>query len=202
MFNIEIIIFLLLLLYSLFYQVYIFILEIKNNKHSLNKTTSLTIIQNELKRSNVNIYTVKSSNNKRSYFDIRRNTIKLDDRDYDSNSLTSISRSFHMALDAIVINKTNSRVYSLLYKYLNKLFVLLFLVGIYFNAIDVMTVSLLGIIGILVFKFIEYVKKLNILNEDIDKIKKENKLSDIDTSKLYKMIVMYLYNDLSFNFFK
>ena len=200
-YGVLVVIFLLLFVYSLYYQFrYLLIL---NNKEEVNskKTNSITIAQSILKNNKTNIYLVKTNNNRRSHYDIKRNAIRLDDRDYDSNTVSSIANSMALAIDAVVTNSGNRFIF-LLVKYINKIAVLLCCICIYLLDGVFLTFGMIFLLACLVFKYINLKKSIDIINNDIDIIKKEYKINDKDIEKIYSYTVIILYNNLSFNLLK
>ena len=197
LFNVLLIIFILVFIYSIIYQFRC--LFIYNNKRILNKKiNSITISQLLLKNNNTNIYLVKTNNSRRSHYDIKRNAIRLDDRDYDSNNISSISNSIALSINAICINKGN-RFYYLLVKYINKISIILCVICIYLHDIVFLTFSMTLFLICLIFKYNKLNNEMNILNKEIDNIKKEYKISEKDIKELYNYISIILYNELSFN---
>ena len=197
LFNVLLIIFILVFIYSIIYQFRC--LLIYNNKRILNKKiNSITISQLLLKNNNTNIYLVKTNNSRRSHYDIKRNAIRLDDRDYDSNNISSISNSIALSINAICINKGN-RFYYLLVKYINKISIILCVICIYLHDIVFLTFSMTLFLICLIFKYNKLNNEMNILNKEIDNIKKEYKINEKDIKELYNYISIILYNELSFN---
>ena len=197
LFNVLLIIFILVFIYSIIYQFRC--LLIYNNKRILNKKiNSITISQLLLKNNNTNIYLVKTNNSRRSHYDIKRNAIRLDDRDYDSNNISSISNSIALSINAICINKEN-RFYYLLVKYINKISIILCVICIYLHDIVFLTFSITIFLICLIFKYNKLNNEMNILNKEIDNIKKEYKINEKDIKELYNYISIILYNELSFN---
>lgn len=197
LYNIFLIVFILVFIYSIIYQTRC--LLIYQDKELLDKkNNSITISQFLLKMNKTNIYLVKTNNSRRSHYDIKRNAIRLDDRDYDSNNISSISNSLSLAINAICINKGN-RFYYLLAKYVNKISIILCIICIYLYDIVFLTFSMIIFIICLIFKYNKLKKEMDILNKEIDNIKKEYKLSDKDIEKLYNYVSIILYNELSFN---
>ena len=197
LFNVLLIIFILVFIYSIIYQFRC--LLIYNNKRILNKKiNSITISQLLLKNNNTNIYLVKTNNSRRSHYDIKRNAIRLDDRDYDSNNISSISNSIALSINAICINKGN-RFYYLLVKYINKISIILCVICIYLHDIVFLTFSMTLFLICLIFKYNKLNNEMNILNKEIDNMKKEYKINEKDIKELYNYISIILYNELSFN---
>jgi Zn-dependent membrane protease YugP len=187
-------------MYSVYYQIRCLI--IANTKEEIGKkVNSITVSQSVLKNNNTNIYIVKTNNSRRSHYDIRRNAIRLDDRDYDSNNISSISNSISLAVNAVVINKENRFTY-LLANYINKISIVSCVICIYLGDMVFLVFSMIFFIVCLIFKYVKLKKEIEILNNDIDIIKKEYKINDKDIEKLYNYSVIILYNGLSFNLLK
>ena len=150
LYNIFLIVFILVFIYSIIYQTRC--LLIYQDKELLDKKNNyITISQFLLKMNKTNIYLVKTNNSRRSHYDIKRNAIRLDDRDYDSNNISSISNSLSLAINAICINKGN-RFYYLLAKYVNKISIILCIICIYLYDIVFLTFSMIIFIICLTFK--------------------------------------------------
>ena len=200
LFVILILIFLLAFLYSVIYQIRCFIIRQKKDELG-KKVNSIIVGQYVLKNNNTNIYLVKTNNNKRSHYDVKRNAIRLDDIDYDSNTFFSVANSIALAINAVSINKGN-RFYFLLANYINKIAIVICIVCIYLHDLTFLMLGMIFFLGCLFFKYNNLKKEMDILNTEIDNIKKEYKINDKDIEKIYNYTSVILYNELSFNIFK
>ena len=194
-------IFVLIFIYSVYYQTRCLIIKINNDVINSKKANSITIAQSVLKNNNTNIYLVKTNNSRRSHYDIKRNAIRLDDRDYDSNYISCISNSIALAINAVITNKGNRFIFLLFY-YISKISIVLCLICIYLYDLVFLTFSMIFLLGTMIFKYINLKKEIEILNIEIDNIKKEYKINDEDIIKVYNSTATILYNELSFNLLK
>lgn len=195
------IVFYLFILYSIIYQVLSIIMLSKCRKIKMdNKITGLQVAQSLLKNNNINIYVVKTE--KRSHYDPKRNVIRLDNDDYNNNSLGAVINSIYLALNAININNYKNRFMFILAGYGYTISSAVCLLGLLFRDIDAMAIGLVFMIIILIFKYQQSSKEVDIYNDSIDKIKKEYKLKDEDIEIISKKARLLINNELSINMFK
>ena len=195
------IVFYLFILYSIIYQVLSITMLSKCRKIKMdNKITGLQVAQSLLKNNNINIYVVKTE--KRSHYDPKRNVIRLDNDDYNNNSLGAVINSIYLALSAININNYKNRFMFILAGYGYTISSAVCLLGLLFRDINVMAIGLIFMIIILIFKYQQSSKEVDIYNDSIDKIKKEYKLKDEDIEIISKKARLLINNELSINMFK
>ena len=205
MFNIECILYLLIILYSLFYQLYVITIYRLNKKIKIKDTTGLYVAKDILNKNNLgSLYVTKISGKYNDHYDIERNVIRLSEEVYEKDTLASVSVGFYEAIKAIATDKDKrkeEKIRITILDWLNKIFFILFILGASSKALDVMTLSLIVMAVVLIMRYNNILKKSEYIEENINYIKKEYKLKKNVVNKLKKNIHILLYNELSLHIF-
>ena len=205
MFNIECILYLLIILYSLFYQLYVITIYRLNKKIKIKDATGLYIAKDILNKNNLgSLYVTKISGKYNDHYDIERNVIRLSEEVYEKDTLASVSVGFYEAIKAIATDKDKrkeEKIRITILDWLNKIFFILFILGASSKALDVMTLSLIVMAVVLIMRYNNILKKSEYIEENINYIKKEYKLKKDVVNKLKKNIHILLYNELSLHIF-
>ena len=205
MFNIECILYLLIILYSLFYQLYVITIYRLNKKIKIKDATGLYVAKDILNKNNLgSLYVTKISGKYNDHYDIERNVIRLSEEVYEKDTLASVSVGFYEAIKAIATDKDKrkeEKIRITILDWLNKIFFILFILGASSKALDVMTLSLIVMAVVLIMRYNNILKKSEYIEENINYIKKEYKLKKNVVNKLKKNIHILLYNELSLHIF-
>lgn len=202
MFHLECLIYVLILLYSLFYQIKSILLYKKYKKKDLKNASGLFISKDLLNNNNLGtLYVTKVADRYNDHYDIERNVIRLSDDVYEQENLSSCCIGLYEAIKAIMFNKLKNRkeekIKHLIMDYANKISFILFIIAAASKAIDVMTLCIIVLIVIIIIKYSYINKKIDIYNENINYIKKEYKLKKEEVSEIEKFLKTLIYNDLS-----
>lgn len=202
MFNIECIIYLVIVIYSLVYQIRVFLIYKQDKKIKLKDASGLYVAKDVLNKHDLGtLYTTKIKGKYSDHYDIERNVIRLSEEIYDESNLSSLSISFYQAIKAITFNNLKKRkeekIKFLIMDYVNKISFVVFIIGAASKALDVMTLSLLLLITVIIIKYTYIGKESDMIEKNIDYVKKEYKIKNNNINKLEKNINTLLYNELS-----
>ena len=205
MFNIECILYLLIILYSLFYQLYVIVLAKKNSHIEIKDGSGLFVSKDVLNENNLGtLYVTKTNGKWNDHYDIGRNVIRLSKDVYDEENLSSMAISLYQVVKAVSIDKEKrkeEKTKMLVVDYANKIFFVLFIIAVSSKALDIMSLSLIVMIIALFMKY-NYMTRLsdNIVN-NIKYLKKSYKLKEEMVYNLEKQTKAMLYNELSLHIF-
>jgi len=202
MFNIECIIYLLIIIYSIFYQFKVIILYNKNKKVVLNDASGLFVAKDILNKNGLGtLYVTKINGKYNDHYDIERNVIRLSEEVYQESNLASMVIGIYQSINALCFNDRKKskemKMKNTIIDYSNKISFILFILGISSKALDVMTLCLLIMIINIVAKYIIMNKKIEKFNENIKYIKKEYKIKQDNLNKIENNIKALFYNELS-----
>jgi len=202
MFNIECIIYLLIIIYSIFYQFKVIILYNKNKKVVLNDASGLFVAKDILNKNGLGtLYVTKINGKYNDHYDIERNVIRLSEEVYQESNLASMVIGIYQSINALCSNDRKKskemKMKNTIIDYSNKISFILFILGISSKALDVMTLCLLIMIINIVAKYIIMNKKIEKFNENIKYIKKEYKIKQDNLNKIENNIKALFYNELS-----
>ena len=202
MFTIECFIYVLIVFYSVLYQIKAILMYRKNRKKELKNASGLFVTKDILNQNNLGtLYITKIEGKYNDHYDIERNVIRLSEEVYDSENQASLIIGFYESIKAICFNETNKRkeekIKHLIMDYSNKLAFILFLLGASSKAIDMMSLCLIIMIVVLVVKYTYINKKIDIFNKNISFIKKEYKLKNDNIIEIEKSMKTLVFNELS-----
>ena len=213
MFNIECILYLLIILYSLFYQLYVIVLAKKNSHIEIKDGSGLFVSKDVLNENKLGtLYVTKTNGKWNDHYDIGRNVIRLSKDVYDEENLSSMAISLYQVVKAVSIDKEKrkeEKTKMLVVDYANKIFFVLFIIAVSSKALDIMSLSLIDIMSlsllvmiIALFMKYNYMTRLsdNIVN-NIKYLKKSYKLKEEMVYNLEKQTKAMLYNELSLHIF-
>lgn len=205
MFNIECILYLLIILYSLFYQLYVIVLAKKNSHIGIKDGSGLFVSKDVLNENKLGtLYVTKTNGKWNDHYDIGRNVIRLSKDVYDEENLSSMAISLYQVVKAVSIDKDKrkeEKTKMLVVDYANKIFFVLFIIAVSSKALDIMSLSLLVMMIALFMKY-NYMTRLsdNLVN-NIKYLKKSYKLKEEMVYNLEKQTKAMLYNELSLHIF-
>lgn len=205
MFNIECILYLLIILYSLFYQLYVIVLAKKNSHIEIKDGSGLFVSKDVLNENKLGtLYVTKTNGKWNDHYDIGRNVIRLSKDVYDEENLSSMAISLYQVVKAVSIDKEKrkeEKTKMLVVDYANKIFFVLFIIAATSKAIDIMSLSLIVMMIALFMKY-NYMTRLsdNLVN-NIKYLKKSYKLKEEMVYNLEKQTKAMLYNELSLHIF-
>jgi len=203
MFNVACIIFLLIIIYSLFYQIREAILYYQNQKKKTSPDTSgLDVAKDLLKNGKLNtLYVTKLNQSYKDHYDIRRNVIRLSKDVYGEANLNSIAVASFQVTKAIYINDINNRKKSLLLEqltdYINKVCFVLFILATTMQDLSLMLLSLGMLLAVIIYKVSQFNTKIDIINKNINYIKKNYSLREQEIDLIEKQSKVMLLNYLS-----
>ncbi len=205
MFNIECILYLLIILYSLFYQLYVIVLAKKNSHIEIKDGSGLFVSKDVLNENKLGtLYVTKTNGKWNDHYDIGRNVIRLSKDVYDEENLSSMAISLYQVVKAVSIDKDKrkeEKTKMLVVDYANKIFFVLFIIAVSSKALDIMSLSLI-VMTIALFMKYNYMTRLsdNLVN-NIKYVKKSYKLKEEMVYNLEKQTKAMLYNELSLKIF-
>lgn len=202
MFHISCIIYLLIILYSLIYQIKV-VINYKSNKNiNIKDGSGLFVSKEILTKNNLgSLYVTKINKKYHDHYDIKRNVIRLSKEVYEEENLASLSTSFYQVIKAIAFNdnkkqKGNENKFMIL-DLANKISFILFMFAASSKDLAIMLLCL-GIMIIVIIIRYKYINIYNnIIEENITCLKKEYKLKELDLLKLEKTLNTLLLNELS-----
>lgn len=206
MFHLECVICLVIIIYSLFYQLRVVITYNKNKKITFKDGSGLFVSKDILNKNDLDtLYVTKINGKYNDHYDIERNVIRLSEEVYDKSNLSSMAISFYHSLTAIYYNKRKTKkedkMKALIIDWANKVAFVLFILGAASKAIDVMTLSLIVMGVVIVIKYNNINNKIELLEDNINYLKKEYKLKKDNLVKLENNIKLLMYNELSLHIF-
>lgn len=206
MFNLECIICVLIILYSLIYQIRVVLKYNSNKKITLKDASGLFVAKDILNKNDYGtLYVTKVNGKYNDHYDIERNVIRLSEEVYDESNMGSLVVGLYQALNAIFYNKKKKRkedkIKRLVLDWSNKISFVLFVLGVSSKAFDVMSLSLLVMFIIIVIKYNILTKKIELIEENINYLKKEYKLKQKDIELIENNIKLLLFNELSLHIF-
>ena len=147
MFTIECFIYVLIVFYSVLYQLKTIIMYKKNKKKEIKNASGLFVAKDILNQNNLGtLYITKIEGKYNDHYDIERNVIRLSEEVYDKENQASLIIGFYQAIKAISFDEKKKRkeekIKHLIMDYSNKLAFILFLLGASSKAIDMMTLCL------------------------------------------------------------
>jgi len=202
MFTIECFIYVLIVFYSVFYQLKAIIMYKKSKKKELKNASGLFVAKDILNKNNLGtLYITKIDGKYNDHYDIERNVIRLSEEVYNEENQGALIIGFYQAIKAISFNDNKKRkeekIKHLILDYANKAAFILFILGASSKAIDMMTLCIIIMIGVLIIKYSYINKKIDIFNKNISFIKKEYKLRDENIEEIEKALKILVFNDLS-----
>ena len=144
MFAIECFLYLLLVFYSLIYQIRSITMYRKNKKVAIKNASGLFVAKDVLNDNKLStLYITKIEGKHNDHYDIERNVIRLSEEVYDKENQASLIIGFYQAIKAISFDEKKKRkeekIKHLIMDYSNKLAFILFLLGASSKAIEMMT---------------------------------------------------------------
>ena len=205
MFNFECVVYALIILYSIIYQVYVIVLYNKNKKIAIKDGSGLYAAKDILNKHGLGtLYVTKINGKYNDYYDIGRNVIHLSEDVYVQENLSSIITGLYLSVKAISIDKNKrkqKKTEAFVLDWLNKIAFVLFIIGASTSAIDMMTLAILILISVLIFKYYKMTQLNESIAESIKYITKSYKLKSDVVKELEKNINVLLYNELSLHIF-
>lgn len=206
MFNLECIICVLIIIYSVIYQTRVILKYKANKKIELKDASGLFVAKDILNKNDYGtLYVTKINGKYNDHYDIERNVIRLSEEVYDESNIGSLVVGFYESINAIYYNKNKKRkedkIKRLILDWSNKISFLLFILGVSSKAFDVMSLSLVIMIVVIVIKYNIVTKKSELLEENINYLKKEYKLKQKDIVIIENSINILLFNELSLHLF-
>ena len=190
MFGFECLLYFLIVLYSLFYQLYCLLLYEKNKKIDIEDASGLFVSKDVLNKNDLaSLYVTEMRGKHNDHYDIARNVIRLSKEVYDSCNLASMSIALNQVTKAIVFSKSDrskEKVKALILDWSNKIFFILFIIAAYSKALDLMSLSLVVMFVIIFIKYNDIVKRAKVLEDNINYVKKEYKLNQHECELLQK----------------
>lgn len=202
MFTIECFIYVLIVFYSVLYQLKTIIMYKKNKKKEIKNASGLFVAKDILNQNNLGtLYITKIEGKYNDHYDIERNVIRLSEEVYEKENQASLIIGFYQAIKAISFDEKKKRkeekIKHLIMDYSNKLAFILFLLGASSKAIDMMTLCLIIMVAVIIIKYTYLNKKIDIFNKNISFIKKEYKLKSDSVVEIEKGMKTLVFNDLS-----
>ena len=206
MFNLECLICVLIIMYSLIYQIRVIIKYNTNKKINLNDASGLFVAKDILNKNDYGtLYVTKIKGKYNDHYDIERNVIRLSEEVYEESNMGSLTIGFYEAINAIFYSKNKKRkedkVKRLILDWANKVSFVLFILGVSSKAFDVMSLSLLVMIVVIIVKYNTINKKGELVEENINYLKKEYKLKQKDIEIIESTINLLLLNEISLHIF-
>ncbi len=205
MFNIECIIYSIIVLYSLFYQLRVLFLYKSNSKVAIKDGSGLYVSKDILSKNNLaTLYVTKIKGKYNDHYDIERNVIRLSEDVYEKENLSSMIMSFYQVIKALSVDKNKrkeEKIKTFVLDWSNKIAFVLFILGAASKAIDIMTLSIIMLVVVLVMKYNEISKKSEYIDDNLKYLKKEYKLDKKQSEEVEKCIKVLLYNELSLHIF-
>lgn len=195
-----------MIIYSLIYQIKVVINYKKNSKKKLKDATGLFVAKDLLNQNNLGtLYVTKINGKYNDHYDIERNVIRLSEEIYEESNMASLVTGYYQAITALFYNKNKARkeakIKRLVIDWANKIAFFLFLLGVSSKALDVMSLSLIVMAIVIIFRYNYITKKSELISENINYLKKEYKLKKDDVEIIKKSLNTILYNELSFHIF-
>ena len=206
MFNLECLICVLIIMYSLIYQIRVIIKYNTNKKINLNDASGLFVAKDILNKNDYGtLYVTKINGKYNDHYDIERNVIRLSEEVYEESNMGSLTIGFYEVINAIFYSKNKKRkedkVKRLILDWANKVSFVLFILGVSSKAFDVMSLSLLVMIVVIIVKYNTINKKSELVEENINYLKKEYKLKQKDIEIIESTINLLLLNEISLHIF-
>lgn len=206
MFTIECFIYVLIVFYSIFYQLKTILMYKKNKKKKIKNASGLFVAKDILNENKLGtLYITKIEGKYNDHYDIERNVVRLSNEVYNDENQASLIIGFYQAIKAICFNEQNKRkeekIKHLIMDYANKAAVILFLLGASSKAIDMMTLCIIVMVIVLIMKYSYINKKIEIFNKNISYIKKEYKLKNESVEEIERGMKNLIFNDLSLHIF-
>ena len=202
MFAIECFLYLLLVFYSLIYQIRSIMMYRKNKKVAIKNASGLFVAKDVLNDNKLStLYITKIEGKHNDHYDIERNVIRLSEEVYNEENLSSLVIGFYQSIKAIYFNeikkKKEEKIKHLIMDYANKAAFILFIISAASKAIDMMTLSIIIMLVVVIIKYTYINKKIEIFNKNISLVKKEYKLKKENIEELEKYMKILVNNDLS-----
>lgn len=206
MFHLACVFYLLIVIYSLIYQVKVIINYKRNSKVKIKDGSGLFVSKAILNKNNLGtLYVTKVNNKYQDHYDIERNVIRLSGEVYDEENLASLTTSFYQVIKALVFKDNNKRKENK-FKFLalditNKIAFVLFIIAASSKDLGVMLFCLGLMIFVIIVRY-SYIEKYNsLIEENIPHLKKEYKLKQEDISQIEKTLNTLILNELSIHLF-
>ena len=193
-------------MYSLIYQIRVIIKYNANKKINLNDASGLFVAKDILNKNDYGtLYVTKINGKYNDHYDIERNVIRLSEEVYEESNMGSLTIGFYVAINAIFYSKNKKRkedkVKRLILDWANKVSFVLFILGVSSKAFDVMSLSLLVMIVVIIVKYNTINKKSELVEENINYLKKEYKIKQKDIEIIESTINLLLLNEISLHIF-
>lgn len=195
-----------MIIYSLIYQIKVVINYKKNSRKKLKDATGLFVAKDLLNQNNLGtLYVTKINGKYNDHYDIERNVIRLSEEIYEESNMASLVTGYYQAITALFYNNNKDRkkakIKRLVIDWANKIAFFLFLLGVSSKALDVMSLSLIVMAIVIIFRYNYITKKSELISENINYLKKEYKLKKDDVEIIEKSLNTILYNELSLHIF-
>lgn len=202
MFVIECFIYVLLVFYSLIYQIKAILMYRKNKKVEIKNASGLYVAKDILNDNKLStLYITKIDGKHNDHYDIERNVIRLSEEVYNEENLSSLVIGFYQAIKAIYFNdikkKKEEKIKHLIMDYANKAAFVLFIISASSKAIDMMTLCIIIMVIVIIIKYTYINKKIDLFNKNISIVKKEYKLNKENVEEIEKYMKTLINNDLS-----
>jgi len=206
MFHLACLFYLLIVIYSLIYQLKVIINYKRNSKIKIKDGSGLYVSKEILNKNNLGtLYVTKVNKKYLDHYDIERNVIRLSSEVYDEENLASLTTSFYQVIKALVF-KDNKKRKENKFKFLaldvtNKIAFILFIIAAYSRDLGVMLFCLGLMILVIIVRYSYIEKYNNLIEENIKYLKETYKLKKDDLSKIENTLNSLVLNELSIHLF-
>ena len=202
MFHLVCIIYILIIIYSIITQLKVIINYKKNKKIKIKDGSGLFVSKEILTKNNLaTLYVTKVNNKYSDHYDIERNVIRLSKEVYDDEDLASLTTSFYQVIKALAFQDNKTRKENKL-KFLslditNKIAFIFFMIAASSKDLGIMLLCLVLMIFVIITRYLYIDKYSKLIEENINYLKKEYKLKEIDIKQLEKTLNILLLNEIS-----
>lgn len=206
MFNLTCIIFVLIIIYSLIFQIKIILNYKKNIKIIIKDSSGLFVSKEILKKNNLGtLYVTKMDKKYMDHYDIERNVIRLSNDVYYNENLSSMVISFYQVIKALVFKDNRKRKENklkfLFIDIINKISFAVFIISAMSKDLGVMLFCLFLMIIVIIVKYL-YIEKYNhFIQKNLLYLKKTYKLKKEDMIIVEKYLNILVLNELSLHLF-
>ncbi|MBE6151514.1 MAG: hypothetical protein E7162_06880 [Firmicutes bacterium] len=202
MFHLVCIIYILIIIYSIITQLKVIINYKKNKKIKIKDGSGLFVSKEILTKNNLaTLYVTKVNNKYSDHYDIERNVIRLSKEVYNDEDLSSLTTSFYQVIKALAFQDNKTRKENKL-KFLslditNKIAFIFFMIAASSKDLGIMLLCLVLMIFVIITRYLYIDKYSKLIEENINYLKKEYKLKEIDIKQLEKTLNILLLNEIS-----